>query len=159
LTEGHNPNNNKCTQAVDDTVSLCHVHLAQRYAVFGIRTWASLIFRWRKKYKTPGKTSRGQYKNKSSVKGKENQAPVEVAECTYDLLIAAAPEAERSTSTGPHKWLLDIVRRMAADKKYARRRVSQALAPATSQKAVLHWVKRNPKPGHFSAVSPSAPSS
>jgi len=159
LTEGHNPNNNKCAQAVDDTVRLCNLHLAPRYTAFGTRTWAKLIGLWRKKYKTPGKISTGRYKHKSSKKGKDKQAPVEVAECTYDLLIAAAPEAARSTSTGPHEWLLDIVRRMAADKKYVRRRVGKALTPATWQKAVLHWAKKNPKTRLASAVSPSTPSS
>jgi len=84
---------------------------------------------------------------------------VEVAECTYDLLIAAAPEAARSTSTGPHDWLQDIVRRMAADKKYVRRRVGKALTPTTWQKAVLHLAKKNPKPGLASDASLSAPSS
>jgi len=58
LTEGHNPNNNKCAQAVDDTVRLCYLHLALRYAAFGTRTWENLIGRWRKKYKTHGKASR-----------------------------------------------------------------------------------------------------
>ena len=115
LTEGHNPNNNKCAQAVDDAVRLCNLHLAPRYAAFGTRTWAKLIDLWRKNYKTPGKIARGRCKHKSSKKRNDNQTPVEVAECTYDLLIAAAPEAARSTSTGPHEWLQDIVRRMAAD--------------------------------------------
>ena len=159
LTEGHNPNNNKCAQAVDDTVQLCSLHLAPRYTAFGTRTWAKLIGLWRKKYKTPGLISNPRYKHKSSKKGKDKQAPVEVAGCTYDLLIAAAPEAARSTSTGPHEWLLDIVRRMAADKKYVRRRVGKALTPATWQKAVLHWAKKNPKTRLASAVSPSTPSS
>jgi len=69
---------------------------------------------------------------------RDNQAPVEVAECTYDLLIAAPPEVARSTSTGADEWLLDIMLRMAAEKKYILRRVGRALMPATWQKAVLH---------------------
>jgi len=159
FTESHNPNNSKCAQAVDDTVRLCNLHLAPRYMAFGTRTWANLIGLWREKNKTSSKIVRGWYWHKGRKKGKEDQAPEEVVECTYDLLIAAAPEVARPASTGPHEWLQDIVRRMAADKKYVRRRVGNELTPASWQKAVLHWARKNPKQGIASDDSLSAPSS
>lgn len=101
--------------SVDDTVGLCNLHLAPRHVAFGNRTWANLIGLWRKNYKTPGKIARCRLKQKGRKKGKDDQAPVEVAEWTFDLLIAAAPEAARSTYTGPHERLQDIARRMAAN--------------------------------------------